>query len=113
MKVHANQSKRRRDQRGRRFTVRTKSLAVKKQFSVKLSRSPTLQHRSHRRLVDAEQGRNRLQVRTQRDNRTHVQIAIGPTVEALTDAGCKLVVDRRVTQRTRDADSLQAAVVVE
>src|SRR6185369_16867384 len=86
MKIDAGESERGRDQGRRRLAIRTKSFAVEKQFSVKLSRSPTLQDCSHRRFIDAQQSRNRLKIRTQRHDRADVQIAGGPAVETPSDA---------------------------
>jgi hypothetical protein len=60
--------------------------------------------------VDAEQVGERLEVRRKRHDRADVQIAVGPAVEPLTDAGRERVVDGRVTKRALDAHRLDAAV---
>src|SRR5215467_4679286 len=48
--------------------------------------------------------------RRQGDDRAHVQRAIGPTVETLADPGGDGVVDRRMTQRTGNADCRKIVV---
>ena len=42
--------------------------------------------------------------RRQRDDRAGVQVAVGPAVEPLADAGRERVVDGRVAERAGDAD---------
>src|SRR5579859_2554494 len=52
VQIDPPQSKSRRYQGSRRFSVRSKGFAVQRQLCVKLARPPTQQHRSHRRLID-------------------------------------------------------------
>ena len=49
----------------------------------------------------------------QRDDRARVEVAVGPAVEPLADAGRERVVDRRVAQRAGDADARQRVRAVD
>jgi hypothetical protein len=89
------------------------SLAVQKYFRIELSWSPTQQDRSHCRLIDTKQIGNRLKVRAQIHDRADVEIAVGPTVEALADSGSKRVVYCRVTKSARDAYGLKSSSRIE
>src|SRR5690349_2789974 len=104
VQVDTSKTKRRRNQRRRGFLIRPESLAIEEQLRVELARSPTVQDSSHRIFTDTEQLRDGCKIRTQRRDRTDVEIAIDPTVEPFADAGRERVVDRRVTERTSDSD---------
>src|SRR5690349_14855178 len=104
MKIDAGKSERGRNQRRCRLTIRTKSFAVEKQFSVELSGAPALQHCAHRRFIHAQQTRNRLKVRTQRNDCADVEIAGRPTVETPANARRERIVDRRMAKSASNTD---------
>src|SRR5690242_1049966 len=96
-----------------RHLLRIERLAVERELGVELAGPPALQHLLHRRNVDAEQRRERREVRRRGDDLADVEVAVGPAVEATTDAKRHGVVHRRMTQRALDADRLQRTVGVE
>jgi hypothetical protein len=65
-----------------------------------------VQHLLDRRLVDAEQIGEGLEVWSERQDEADVEVAIGPAVQPLADAGRKGIVDLRVAQRALRAERL-------
>ena len=100
VQVDAGEAERRRDQRRRGLAVRPERLAVEEQLGVELARSPAVRApcapSAWSRL---QQVATALQVGRERDDRADVQVAIGPAVEPLADAGRERVVDGRMAQR--------------
>ena len=96
MQVHSAQPESRRNQRGTRnvrpgdYTVgdllRIECLSVQRQLGIEFSRSPTVQHLPHRGLSSSQQISKSAQIRSKSNNRSHVQIAIRPPIQAMTDA---------------------------
>jgi hypothetical protein len=101
-----------RDQHRPRLAVGPECLAVEQHLGVELARAPALQDGAQLIVGDVEQVRDRRHVRRERDDRADVEIAIRPAVETMPDARRERVVDRRVTQRARDADVAHRAVGV-
>ena len=110
MLIHAREAECRWNQRSRRLAVRTKCLAVHEQLRVELPRPPARQDLAHRRLIHLQQRGHRTEVRSERDDRADVQIAVCPPVEPMPDAGRERVVHRRVTERTLHAHRRDASV---
>ena len=67
--------------------------------------APRLEHLAHRRSSTLQQVRDRLRFGRQRDDRAHVQIAVGPAVEPAADALEERVVHGGVAQRAGDPDA--------
>jgi hypothetical protein len=63
--------------------------------------------------VHAQQVAERLEIRGNRHDRAHVQVAVAPTVEPLADAGRERVIDGGMTQRALDADGSQLPIRTE
>ena len=94
MEVHSSESEGRRNQGGTRdiraadhtvaHLLRVKRFAIKDQLGVKLSRAPTVEHRPNGGLSRVQQGGDGAEIRCQRDNCAHIQITIGPTIQAMT-----------------------------
>ena len=110
--IYARQAEGGRDERSRLLPVGAKGLAVFVQLRVVATWPPTGEHLLHGLDIDTEEVGERLKVRCQRYDRADVQIAVGPTVEPLTDTRRERVVDGRVTKRALDAHRLDAAVRV-
>src|SRR5678815_5874282 len=72
-------------------------LAILVEARVVLSRAPRIEDRLGRGVERRRQG----------NDGAHVEIAIGPAIQALADAGCKRVVHGGVAQGTGKADSRQ------
>ena len=70
-----------------------KRFSVEKQFGVEFPRSPTVQDGPHSRLVDAQQIGGTGEVRRERDDRAHIQIAICPGIQTVPDAGGKGIIN--------------------
>src|SRR4029077_12401282 len=87
-----------------------KGLAILVQLGVVATWSPAGENLLHRCDVDAEQIGERFEVRRQSYDRADVEIAVGPAVEPLANAGRKRIVDGRVTKRALDAHRPDAAV---
>ena len=109
-KIDAGQAERRRDQRSSLLAVGAKGLSILIEECVVSPRPPTGENLLHGCDIDAEQVGERLQVRRQRHDRADIEVAVGPTVKPLADAGRERVIDRRVTERALDAHRLDAAV---
>ena len=103
MQVHAGEPERRRQKCRGRLAVGAEGLAVDVQLGVELSRSPAEEDLLHGIDVDLQQLGNRFQVRRQRDDLAHVEVAIGPAVEPPADALAEVVVGGRVTEGAGDA----------
>src|SRR2546423_1500370 len=102
-----------RDQSGRRFAVGAEGLAVEVQLCVEFSRPPTGEHFLERRVADAQKLRERARVGCERDDLADVEVAVGPAVQAVTDAGHESIVNRRVADGATEAQRLQTAVRIE
>ena len=63
--------------------------------------------------TEAEQVRHGLQIGRERRDHPDVEVAVGPPVEPMADAGGKRVVHGGVAERALDADRFQASVRVE
>src|SRR6185437_15993292 len=98
MEVHPGKSECRRNEYGRVASVGPKRLAVQYQLGVKVSGTPAVQDLDDGRDIDSEQIGDRRQIRGEGDDGSDVQIPIGPSVEAMPDAGCKGVIDGRMAQ---------------
>ena len=104
VQVHSGEPKSRWDERRAGLTVRPKRLSVHEQLGVELSRTPAVQHVTHRRLVGLEQTCDRAQVGRERDDCADIQVSIRPPVEAVPNTRSKSIVDSGVTERTLHAD---------
>src|ERR1051326_4351083 len=141
MQVHSAQTERRRDQRGTRYVrpsrcavgdlLSVEGLPVQDQFGIELARPPTVEYHSHVVLRDVwlryvQKIDERREIRSERYDRAHVQIAIGPAIQATTHAaragirnnhirakGGQRVVDRGMTQRALNPDRLEGAGGIE
>src|SRR5207253_4695371 len=65
---------------------------------VELARAPTVEDAAHRRLIDAQQIGEWLQVGCQRDDLAHIQIAVGPAIQTVADPGRHAVIDSGVAE---------------
>jgi hypothetical protein len=97
VQVDTCQSESGRNQSCSRFAIWTDRFAVQKQFSIELPRPPTVQHLVHSGLIRAEQISNRLQVGCGGNDRTDIQVAVGPAVQPVTDSGSERVINREMT----------------
>src|SRR5438445_12509596 len=104
VQVDPREAKGRRKKGGGRLPVRTERLSIHVQLGVVLTGSPAGEHLAYGGLVHAEQVRDRLQVRRQRNDRADVEIAVGPAIAPLTDAFGEAVIDGGVAERAGDAD---------
>jgi hypothetical protein len=104
--VHAGEAERRRNERARLLSVRAEGLAILVEDRVVAARSPAREHLLHGGLVDPEEVGERLEIGGERDDGADVQVAVGPAVQALADAGGERVVDVRVAERALDAERL-------
>ena len=78
--------------------IRLRSFPIQDELGVEFAGSPTVEYRSHRRIVDSEKIRERLEVRSQGDNTADIQIPVGPAIQAMANARGKGVIHSRVTQ---------------
>src|SRR5262249_33907991 len=83
------------------------------ELGIEVPGPPGRQDRTHGRIVDAEQVRDRREVGRQPDDRADVEVPVGPAVEAMADAGREGIVDRRMAERALDADRREAPTGVE
>src|SRR5579864_875626 len=113
MQIHARKAERWRNQHGRSLAIGAKRFAVERKFRVKVARTPTVEHFSHCRLIDAEQIGEGLQIWSESDNRANVQIAICPAIEAVSDAGREGIVDGGMAQGALNADRAQRSLFIE
>src|SRR5215468_5137351 len=107
MVVDAGKTEGRGIEGGGGLAVGPECLAVQVQLGIEFPRSPAGENLLHRRLVDLERVDERAQVRRRGNDGADVQIAVGPAVQAVTDAGREGVIDRRMTQRALDADGFE------
>ena len=85
--VHAGEAERGRDERPCLLSVGAKGLAILVEFGVVAARSPARENLFYGLDINAEEVGERLEIWCQRHDRADVQIAVGPTVEPLTNAG--------------------------
>src|SRR5262245_30698432 len=85
------------------FPVGTKRFAVEDYLGVELARSPTVEHFLQGGFVHAEQIGDGFEVGSKGDDATDVQVAVRPTVQAVSNTRRKGIVDRGVAQRTLNA----------
>src|SRR6516164_10906880 len=104
MQVHSRFAEGGRNDSGRGFAVGSKSFAVYKQLGIEMTGAPAVQHATHRGFIRTEKVSHGLQRRRKRDDGTHIQITVGPTVQAVADAGSEGIVDRRVVERAVSAN---------
>src|SRR5215204_5360047 len=85
------------------------------QLRVVLARAPAPQRLANRLRIEPECPLEWRERRRDRDDRTNVEIAVGPAVETLANTLGERVVHGGVTERARDSDArrAQAAAVVE
>src|SRR5690242_11180307 len=100
MQIDPCETKGRRNQRGSGFSVRAETFAVHQQLGIEVAWAPTIQHRPHSRDIDTEKVGDRLQVGGESHNRANVQIAIGPAVQTVANAGSERVINGGVTKST-------------
>jgi hypothetical protein len=79
----------RRNEGGRGFAVGTKCFAVQEHFRIKFPGTPTVQDAPHRRVVNAQETGHNTQIRRKRDDCSDIEIAVGPTILTVADAGDK------------------------
>src|SRR5438046_650311 len=95
------------------LAVGPEGFAVLVELRVKAARAPAGEHLLDGRGVYAEQVRKRLEGRRQRDDRSDVEVAVGPAVEPMPDARRERVVHCGVTGRACNADGSDVAVGIE
>src|SRR6187455_3713153 len=113
VQIDAGEAERRRDQDGSRLAIGTKCLAVHQQQSIGAARTPGVQNRSHRGDIGAEEIGDRLEPWCERNDGADIEIAIGPAIKPMTDAGSKRIVHGGMAQRALDADGLDLALLIE
>jgi hypothetical protein len=113
VQVHARQPERRRDERRCRAPIWLKCLAVENELGVELPRSPAAKDAPHRRGVHAQQLRERRQPWGERDDRSNVQIAVGPSIQPSSDPGRNRIIHARVAQRALNADGAERSIALE
>ena len=113
MQVHPRKAEGRRNESGRGFSVGAKSFAVHKQLGVEMTGAPAVQGPTQRGFIRTEKVSYGLQSRRKRYGRTHIQITVGPTVQAVADARSEGIVDSRVAERALNANGLKVPLVVE
>ena len=113
MHVHACKAKCGRDQDSRTFAVRAKCFPIDAEACVEASWTPTAKDGSQGGLIYLEQICQRLQVWSERDNRTNIQIPVGPTIQATTDTWRQRIIDGRMAKAALYADGTQTTVGLE
>src|SRR6185503_12086449 len=96
VQVHPRQSECGRNQRARLPAIGPEGLAVLVQDGVKTPGPPAREHFLDGRLVDAEKIGEGLEVWSERQDEADVEVAIGPAVQALADAGRERVIHLRM-----------------
>ena len=113
VQVDARQSEGGRDQGRRRLAVGPEPLAVHQQLGVELARTPRSDDGAHGRLVDAKQLGDGREIWRRSDDGTHVQIAIRPPVQALSNPRREGIVDGGMTDRALNPHRLDLPGIVE
>ena len=112
MIVYARQTKGRGIERRGALAIRTERLAIKVQLGVEFPRSPGRHGLLDVRFRNLQQVNEGAQVRRQAHNCPDIEVAIGPAVEAVPDAGGVGVIDRRMTQRALNANGIERPSVL-
>jgi hypothetical protein len=112
VQVHSGETEGRRDERGRGLSVRPEPFPVQEDLGVELARSPPEEHLAQRVLRHAEESRHRREIGRQVDDGPHVQVLVGPAVQAMTDAGGEGVIDGGMAHRALDADRPEPALSI-
>src|SRR6478672_6699045 len=99
VKVYSGKTKGRRNERCGGFAVRTESFSVHKQLSIKLARPPASKNGLDGCNIHAQDIGNRLQIGSKAHDCANVQVAVGPAVQPMSNAGSKCVVHRGVAER--------------
>jgi hypothetical protein len=113
MQVHSREAEGGWNESGRGFAIGAKSFAVHKQLGIEMTGAPAVQNPTYRGFIRAKKFSYRLQSRRKRYDRTHIQITVGPTVQAVADAGSEGIVDSRVAERALNANGLKVPLAVE
>jgi hypothetical protein len=98
VEVNAGEPKRRGNQCASSLAIGPEGLPVLVQFGIKASRTPAVEHLFHRGGVDAELIGKRLEIRSERNDCAHVQVSVGPAVQALSNARCQRVIHSGMTE---------------
>ena len=112
MVVHAGQPEGGRIEGCRRLAVRPEGFAVEVQLGVELARPPGLQGPLDLGFRDLEHVDESSQIRGGRDDRSHIEVAVGPAIETVANSGRVGVIDRRVAQSTLNAHRGEGRSVV-
>ena len=102
MEIDAGQAERRRDECRRSFPVRAQTFTVEEKFRVELSRASGSNHLPYGRFVHPEQHCHSAQIGREVDYRSHVQVAVRPSIQSMTDSRGERVVNGSMTKSALD-----------
>ncbi len=112
MQIDSCQAKRRRNQRRGRFGA-VKGLSIHKEFSIEFSRPPAYEHRADSGFIHIQQLGYAAEVGRKIDDRSNIQVPVGPAILAMTDSGSQRIVNGGMAECALDAHRFQIAGMVE
>src|SRR5512140_1244776 len=112
MQIHPGKAKGRWKKRGCRFTVRPEGFAVFQEFRIVLARTPAGKNLFHCIYVHMQTLRNGGKVRSERCDSTHIEIAVRPAVQTMTDSGDEGIIDRGMAEGAGDAHRYKSTLFV-
>src|SRR6266508_4572094 len=95
------------------LSIRAESFAVEEKLGIEFPRPPTGEHRPDGRHIDSQEISHRLEVGSERHNRSDIEITVGPAVQPAADAHGQRVVHSRVAEGTTDTHRLESPVRIE